>query len=129
LAQKPLQHKPVYKPVAFAGVRHSSGDHSKLWGIERMVSAGLLALIPASLALPIPGADYALALALVAHVHWGVEAIVVDYIRPSIFGATIPKISVALLFMLSALSLSGLLYFNYTDVGMVQGTKMAWRKL
>jgi len=130
LNNKALEAKPIYKPLAFSGVRLSSShDHSKLWSMERVVSASLLALIPASMALSVPGADYALALALVAHVHWGVEAIVVDYIRPSIFGAVIPKVSQGLVFLLSALALSGLWYFNYTDVGIGQGLKMAWKHL
>jgi len=86
-------------------------------------------MIPASFAVPIPGMDYALALALVVHVHWGLEAIVVDYIRPSLFGNVIPKFSLGLLYVLSILALGGLFTFNYTDVGLVQGVKMAWKRL
>lgn len=79
--------------------------------------------------MPNPVGDYALALALVVHVHWGLEAIVVDYIRPSIFGQIIPRVALALLYLLSAMSLGGLFYFNYTDTGLVNGIKMAWKKL
>jgi succinate dehydrogenase (ubiquinone) membrane anchor subunit len=112
------------------GVRQSShGSHSGLWTIERGVSAGLLALIPAAFMTNLPGMDYGLALALVAHVHWGVEAIVIDYIRPNIFGAAIPKIALLAVYLLSALSLGGLFYFNYTDVGVANGLRMAWQKL
>lgn len=68
--------------------------------------------------------DYAVATSLVVHIHWGIEAIVVDYVRPSIFGPTIPKISVGLVYLLSSLALGGLFLFNYTDVGLTQATRM-----
>lgn len=59
----------------------------------------------------------------------GVEAIVVDYIRPSLFnGSTvIPNIAQGLVWLLSALTLGGLYYFNYTDVGIVNAIKMLWK--
>ena len=85
--------------------------------------------MPVAFVVPIPAADYLIAAAVIVHVHWGLEAIVVDYIRPSIFGQVIPKASLLLLYVLSALSLGGLFYFNYTDVGLVQALKMAWKQL
>ena len=97
--------------------------------MERILSGALLAVIPASFMVSTSIADYALAVALVIHVHWGVEAIVVDYIRPSIFGPMIPKIALGLLYLISILSLGGLFYFNYTDCGLVNGIRMAWKKL
>jgi len=109
--------------------RHSS-NHSGLWSLERMVSAGLIGVIPIAFIAPsLPGVDYALALALVSHVHWGVEAIVVDYIRPTIFGPVLPKIMLGAVYLLSALALGGLFYFNYTDVGVTNGLRMAWKTL
>jgi succinate dehydrogenase (ubiquinone) membrane anchor subunit len=58
----------------------------------------------------------------------GIEAVVVDYIRPSLFhGKTlIPNISQALVWVLSAATLGSLYYFNYTDVGIVNAIKMLW---
>jgi succinate dehydrogenase (ubiquinone) membrane anchor subunit len=84
---------------------------------------------PVAFVVPIPGMDYFLAAAIVIHVHWGLEAIVVDYIRPSIFGKVVPKVSLIVLYVLSALSLGGLFYFNYSDVGLVNAMKMAWKRL
>jgi len=111
-------------------LRHSShASHSGLWSAEKAVSGGLLALIPAAFIFPSPIMDCGLALALVTHVHWGVEAIVTDYIRPSIFGTVMPRVSIALVYLLSITALTGLFYFNYTDVGMVNGLKMAWKQL
>lgn len=99
-----------------------------MWTAERLLSA---ALIPTPLAfvVPIPAMDYVIAAALVIHVHWGLEAIVVDYIRPSIFGPVAPKVALMALYFLSALSLGGLFYFNYSDVGLVHAMKMAWSRL
>ncbi|KAI1303035.1 Succinate dehydrogenase [ubiquinone] cytochrome b small subunit, mitochondrial [Halotydeus destructor] len=117
-------------PLSSISLRNSSaGSHSGLWTAERLLSAGLLAVLPAAFVLPLPGMDYALALALTTHVHWGVEAIVVDYIRPAIFGDVIPKIALGLVYLLSALTLGGLFYFNYTDVGVAHGIRMAWKQL
>lgn len=57
----------------------------------------------------------------------GIEAIVVDYVRPSVFGAVIPKLAVAAVYGLSAMTLGGLMYFIYADVGLVTAIKMLWR--
>lgn len=105
--------------------KHGGHDHSKTWLREKILSAGLLAIIPAAFIAPgIPGIDYALALSLITHVHWGVEAIVIDYVRPAIFGNVIPKVSVASVYLISILALAGLFYFNFTDVGMTQAIRM-----
>lgn len=101
-----------------------SHAHDKLWKAERYLSVALLGVIPAAAVVPNPILDYALALSLVVHVHWGVEAIVTDYIRPSIFGPVIPKVSIALVYILSSLALGGLFMFNYTDVGITQAVRM-----
>lgn len=110
----------------FSLVRPMTTDatHDKLWKAERYLSIGLLGILPAAAVIPHPLMDYAVATSLVVHVHWGIEAIVVDYIRPSIFGPTIPKISVMLVYLLSSFALGGLFWFNYTDVGITQGTRM-----
>lgn len=99
-----------------------------MWTAERLLSAALLAA-PVAFVVPIPAMDYILSAALITHVHWGLEAIVVDYIRPSIFGNVVPRVSLTVLYVLSAISLGGLFYFNYSDVGLVNALKMAWKKL
>ena len=57
----------------------------------------------------------------------GIEAIVVDYVRPSVFGETIPKLAVGLVYAFSALMLGALWYFTYSDVGLVNAVKMLWK--
>lgn len=98
--------------------------HDKLWKAERYLSLGLLGVLPAAAVIPHPVMDYAVALSLIVHIHWGIEAIVVDYVRPSIVGPVVPKISVALVYILSSLALGGLFMFNYTDVGITQAVRM-----
>ena len=58
----------------------------------------------------------------------GLEAIVVDYIRPSLFGGStlIPNMAQSAVWILSLATLAGLYYFNYTDVGIVNAMKMFW---
>lgn len=51
---------------------------------------------------------------------------VIDYVRPIIFGSVIPKISLLLVYALSAATLGGLLYFNYNDIGITALIKKLW---
>jgi len=114
---------------ATSSVRPSSGDHVKMWSAERAVS---LAQVPACI-LPFmwttPATDAFFCTLAVLHSHWGIEAIVVDYVRPVLFnGSTvIPNICVGLVWLLSAVTLGALYYFNYTDVGIVNAIKMLWK--
>ena len=81
---------------ATSSVRSSSGDHVKMWSAERVVS---LAQVPACIIpfiVTTPLTDAMFCTLAVLHSHWGVEALVVDYVRPSLFnGSTvIPNISI-----------------------------------
>lgn len=104
-----------------------SHKHDKLWKAERYLSWALLGVLPGAWVVSHPFMDYAVATSLIVHVHWGVEAIVTDYIRPAIFGPVIPKISIALVYVLSVLAASGLFIFNWTDVGLTQAFRMIAR--
>ncbi|KAJ8924299.1 hypothetical protein NQ315_007092 [Exocentrus adspersus] len=103
--------------VNVIATRGMSADHSKLWPIEKAVSIALLGLVPASIITPNPILDNLLAVAVVAHFHWGLEACVIDYIRPIIFGPVIPKLALGLLYLVSAATLGGLLYYNHNCIG------------
>ncbi|CAB3376786.1 Hypothetical predicted protein [Cloeon dipterum] len=124
-----LLAKDTNAMVAVAPRREMSdgGDHVKLWTAERALSVGLLGIIPAAFIVPSPAMDYLLAVSLVMHCHWGIEASVVDYIRPAIFGPVIPKVAIASLYGLSIFALGGLIYFSYSDVGLVNAVKMFWK--
>jgi len=107
----------------------TSGDHVKLWTAERAVSAAIVPGFICPFLYTTPLTDALLCTLSVVHSHWGVEAIVVDYIRPSLFGGStiIPNIAQALVWALSAFTLGALYYFNYTDIGIVNAIKMLWK--
>jgi len=108
-------------------VRPSSGDHVRMWTAERALSAVLLGIIPVTVAMPTPTMETLMALSLTVHSHWGIEALVHDYIRPSVFGNIIPKMSIVLVQFLSMVTFGGLCYFIYADVGIINAVNMLWK--
>jgi succinate dehydrogenase (ubiquinone) membrane anchor subunit len=87
----------------------------------------MVPLLPITFLVPNAPLEALLAFCLTLHSHWGIEAIVIDYVRPSVFGSVIPKLALGAVYGLSALTLGGLLYFIYSDVGMVTAIKMLWK--
>lgn len=78
-----------------AGTRlpsHKNKDHANVWLWERFVAVGLLGVIPL---VADPSMDRAIefvaVILLTVHLHWGLEAICVDYLRPSVVGNLIPR--------------------------------------
>jgi len=109
--------------------KRSSGDHVRMWTAERLVSIAQIPICIVPFMWTTPLNDAIFCTLAVLHSHWGIEAIAVDYIRPSLFnGSTvIPNIAVSLVWALSAFTLGALYYFNYTDVGIINAIKMLWR--
>jgi len=109
--------------------KKSSGDHVKMWTAERLVSIAQIPICIVPFMWTNPINDAIFCTLAILHSHWGIEAIVVDYIRPSLFGGStvIPNICVSLVWALSAFTLGALYYFNYTDVGIINAIKMLWR--
>ncbi|XP_047512230.1 succinate dehydrogenase [ubiquinone] cytochrome b small subunit, mitochondrial isoform X2 [Pieris napi] len=101
-------------------------DHSKLWVIEKLTSAALVPLIPICLMIPNRIFDSVLAILITAHSFWGLEAIAVDYVRASIFGPIIPKIAIALVYLISIATLGGLFYLISNDVGLSNAIRQLW---
>uniref|UniRef100_C1BUX9 Succinate dehydrogenase [ubiquinone] cytochrome b small subunit n=1 Tax=Lepeophtheirus salmonis TaxID=72036 RepID=C1BUX9_LEPSM len=103
-------------------------DHGKMWNVERAVSALQIPAFVVPFAYTTPMTDAIFCTLAVLHAHWGVEAVVVDYIRPSLFGGSkvIPNLCQVATWILSAAVLGGLFYFNYTDIGFVNAMKMIW---
>lgn len=129
------QSRPLVSPLALRAVSVSrplrsselAEDHVKHWNAERLLSLGLLGIVPAAFAFPSPALDYALALSVVVHTHWGMEAIAADYARPKRCGVFLSKAAIGVNYFLSAFMLGALFYFNYSDVGLVEAVKMLWR--
>lgn len=116
-----------YKPQVTA-VRLASADSNYvwIWKAERILAASMIAIVPGAFMFPSPVMDCLLAMSATLHMHWGVETVAVDYIRPALFGNVIPKIAVGAVYALSISALVGLLYFNFTDVGIVKAIQMLW---
>jgi len=105
----------------------AGGDHVTLWTVERVLALGLVPLLPLAIISPCAPFDYLLAFALTLHGHWGIEAVVHDYVRESVVGPVLPKVAIVGVYALSALTLGGLIYFSYADVGLGQAVRMLWK--
>lgn len=116
----------AHRATAADDLRPSSGSHDKLWTAERLVSVGLLGIIPLGIAFPSQPVDAVMAVSVMMHQYWGLEAVVTDYVRAAIFGDVIPKIAHGLLILLTASTLGGLFYFIYNDIGIGNGVRKLW---
>lgn len=94
--------------------------------MERAISAGLLVALPAAIAFPSQPLDIVVAVSMVMHAHWGLEAIVVDYVRPILVGNVVPKVAHFALIAFSAATLGGLVYFIQNDVGIGNAVRQLW---
>lgn len=56
----------------------------------------------------------------------GIEAMITDYVRPSIVGNVVPKLAHFTLLLLSMASLGGLFYMIYNDIGIAKSIKKLW---
>ena len=56
------------------------------------------------------------------HVWWGLQQVVLDYKRK----LHLPQFSFAILNLICAAALVGLLYFNYADIGLSRAIKKIW---
>lgn len=64
--------QPVVREISVSAPRMASagGSHTLLWTVERVVSVGLLAVIPAAFIAPSQVLDALLAISVVIHAHW-----------------------------------------------------------
>ncbi|XP_035719265.1 succinate dehydrogenase [ubiquinone] cytochrome b small subunit, mitochondrial-like [Vespa mandarinia] len=104
----------------------TDGNHVRLWVMEKIISAALPILLPASLLLENQVVDGILAILVVMHMHWGLEALIVDYARPIIIGTLLPKVFHVLLNLCSIITLAGLLVLIYNGPGIGKSIKDAW---
>ncbi|CAD6995146.1 succinate dehydrogenase [ubiquinone] cytochrome b small subunit, mitochondrial [Ceratitis capitata] len=104
----------------------AKGNHVPLWTAERLISLGLLGVVPAAFIYPSQTLDALLAVSVVLHSHWGVEAIITDYARPQVVGPLLPKVAHGALILLSIATLGGLFYIIQNDVGIAKSVKQVW---
>lgn len=116
------------RQFAVSAARRSAagGSHIALWNAERALSVGLLGVIPVGLMFPSQVGDALIAISVVMHQHWGLEAIVTDYVRPILFGTLVPKLAHGLLLLVSAATLGGLFYFIHNDIGIANTIRKIW---
>lgn len=86
----------------------------------------MLAIVPITLIAPSQPMEYLLAVSIVMHSHWGLEAVVTDYLRESLVGSVIPKVGHGLLLLFSALTLAGLCMMAYNDNGLAKNVRKIW---
>ncbi|XP_055903519.1 succinate dehydrogenase [ubiquinone] cytochrome b small subunit, mitochondrial [Eupeodes corollae] len=119
--------KSVQRNISVTAPKLSSGgSHSGIWVAERGIAVAFLGVIPAAFLFPSQALDALLATSIVMHQHWGLEAMVIDYVRPVIFGNVVPKVAQGALFLISAATLGGLFYFIYNDIGIAKAVKQLW---
>uniref|UniRef100_A0A1B0BXM3 Succinate dehydrogenase [ubiquinone] cytochrome b small subunit n=1 Tax=Glossina palpalis gambiensis TaxID=67801 RepID=A0A1B0BXM3_9MUSC len=118
--------QPFTRTIALSSPRLSAagGNHTTLWTLERVVSLALLGVIPAAFLVPSQTLDALMAVSLVLHSRWGIEAMITDYVRPGIVGNVLPKVSHASLLLLSLATLGGLFYLIYNDIGIAKSVKL-----
>jgi succinate dehydrogenase (ubiquinone) membrane anchor subunit len=96
--------------------------HPIQWNYEHYVTLAMAALIPTALVAENAVVDSLLAVTMSAHIFWGLECIITDYVH----GETLPKLAMSALYAVMALTVSGLLYFNYKDIGISRAVKKIW---
>jgi len=104
---------------------------SQHWTAERIMSIVTLVILPVAFVANHPVTDSLLALATVIHMHWGLEAIAIDYLcRPLIMNKPVSpmvgKIGIAIVYLLSIITLAACIHFNFNDVGLTKAIKMYW---
>ncbi|OWR51875.1 succinate dehydrogenase [ubiquinone] cytochrome b small subunit 2-like isoform X1 [Danaus plexippus] len=104
-------------------------DHAKLWIIEKGTAAVMLVLIPFGLLIPNKLFDSILTILITAHSYWGMEAIMVEYVRVLLFGPTIPKVAMGVVYALTVLMMGGLFYLTFNDIGMCRAFWRIWRNM
>ncbi|BES98720.1 succinate dehydrogenase [Nesidiocoris tenuis] len=124
LANK-LESFSVTPAVSSRGA-HDAHDHSKIWTLERLLSIALMPIVPLGVLYPNILFDLLISVATTMHVHWGVEAVVVDYVRPIIFGKLIPKLALGVVYAFSVVLLIGLLNLTFRGQGVGNSINTLW---
>lgn len=101
-------------------------DYVNHWKMDRLVSIALLPLVPWAFLTDSVLANYLLILTMGAHTHWGMESVVVDYMRPRVVGKAGYYISLAAIYALSFATFAGLLYLNYSQLPPTKAIKKLW---
>ncbi|XP_076249813.1 succinate dehydrogenase, subunit D [Calliopsis andreniformis] len=105
----------------------TTGDHVRVWVMEKVVSLALPCVLPVAFTAQNQLLDGLLSVLVVMHTHWGLEAIITDYARPSVVGNILPKMLHLTLLLLSATTLAGLFLLIHDGPGVTKAVINLWR--
>ncbi|XP_065203666.1 succinate dehydrogenase [ubiquinone] cytochrome b small subunit, mitochondrial-like [Planococcus citri] len=106
---------------------YKNKDHANVWLWERFVAVGLLGVIPFLADKSSPKAvEYIAVTLLTVHLHWGLEAICTDYLRPSVVGTVIPKCIPVIVLAPLGFLLYGLVNSIQSDRGITHVLRQFW---
>lgn len=132
--QNMLNKRPIHLTSVKKATPEAVSSHRGHWVAERVMSAGLYAVIPAAFILePSFAMDTALCTSLVIHSHWGISGVFADYMHgyPSDTGERrypiLTTMAKVLPYVLSITAFACLMNFNYNDVGLVKAICMLWK--
>ncbi|XP_033756318.1 putative succinate dehydrogenase [ubiquinone] cytochrome b small subunit, mitochondrial [Pecten maximus] len=90
------------------------------WKVERVVAISMIPILPACIYMGGPVSDFIITTAVLAHGHWGVHGVLVDYVEKFF-----PPIHY-LWYMVMIMGFAGMMHFNYNDVGITKAIAMFW---
>ncbi|XP_078051177.1 succinate dehydrogenase, subunit D [Augochlora pura] len=104
----------------------TTGDHVRLWLVERIIAVALPIIIPTAIIMENAILDAVMSVLVVMHGHWGLEAVILDYARPAIVGPVLPKVLHIALLLISAGTLAGLITLIHNGPGVSTSIKNIW---
>ncbi|VVC28977.1 Hypothetical protein CINCED_3A008086 [Cinara cedri] len=125
---KPLVSAPIVARFAGSTVAvKSDKNHASLWRSERIVSIALLGLFPAAILYSSPIVDTLLAISTSIHIYWGMEALVVDYLRVPVVGQLANKAGHVAITLLAIVTLAGFLQVTFMGDGLGNALVQLWK--
>ncbi|XP_017836016.1 succinate dehydrogenase [ubiquinone] cytochrome b small subunit, mitochondrial-like isoform X2 [Drosophila busckii] len=119
----------IVRPISISAARLAAAEgsnHVGLWTVERILVTSMLAILPCAFIYPSRLMDLLLALSAIMHSHWGMEVIIVDYLRPNVVGHVLPKLAHVLLVMVSVGAFIGMFELIKKDDGLAKGLMKIW---
>uniref|UniRef100_A0A2S2QPT8 Succinate dehydrogenase [ubiquinone] cytochrome b small subunit n=1 Tax=Sipha flava TaxID=143950 RepID=A0A2S2QPT8_9HEMI len=125
---KPLVSAPIIaRFTGSAAVVKDKTNYASTWKTERIVSITLMGLFPAAVIYPSPYVDTLLAISTTLHVYWGMEALVVDYLRVPVVGNLANKAGHVAVALLALITLAGFLQVTYLGNGLGNALISLWK--
>ncbi|KAL5243594.1 hypothetical protein ACI65C_011004 [Semiaphis heraclei] len=125
---KPLLTAPMIARFTGSAAAVKTGkNYGSFWRTERIVSIALMGLFPASVLYSSQIVDTLLAATISLHVYWGLEALVVDYLRVPVVGQLANKAGHAAIALLAIVTLAGFLQVIFNGDGLGNAIVQLWK--